>query len=442
MKSLADAEAGRESANRFLTERRLLGWAIGVALSCAAITMLLWPALHAGHDGQHCLDFNWIWLTGKLAASHAAAQVYHPNAALPADVAALNQFHCAGTPGDGGFSYPPTILFFTYPLGFMSYSVALAAWNAATLVLYLAAVYAILPRAAAVAAALTTYPVVINLMIGHNGFLTDRAVWFGAPYAFMAERAAAGVVRVFFTGLLTYKPHLGVLFPLALPASRNWRVPFRGRCCDDGVRCVAAAIAFGFDLWPSFLAGVIEARARVNHSHSVSNIIFPTALGVLRHFDVGIQTAWAVQAIVSALAASALYILWSRPIPHALKAAAIAIASLLATPYALTYDYCILSMAAAFLVKDGLKHGFLSGEQAIIFLCWSGLSLFAFFVGICLAGLTGSSGLGGDLLYFLLAVVPMLICAALLGQIIRRAFWEGPNAVRPAAATWSAVKNG
>jgi hypothetical protein len=434
VKSLAGAEAGRESANRFLTERRLLGWAIGVALSCAAITMLLWPALHAGHDGQHCLDFNWIWLTGKLAASHAAAQVYHPNAALPADVAALNQFHCAGTPGDGGFSYPPTILFFTYPLGFMSYSVALAVWNAATLVLYLAAVYAILPRAAAVAVALTTYPVVINLMIGHNGFLT--AGLFGLALAFMERRP---VLSGCFLGLLTYKPHLGVLFPLALPASRNWRVLIAAGVATIAFG-VAAAIAFGFDLWPSFLAGVIEARARVNHSHSVSNIIFPTALGVLRHFNVGIQTAWAVQAIVSALAASAVYILWSRPIPHALKAAAIAIASLLATPYALTYDYCILSMAAAFLVKDGLNRGFLSGERAIIFFCWSGLSLFAYFAGICLAGLT--SGLGGDLLYFLLAVVPMLICAALLGQIIRRAFWEEPNAVRPAAATWSAVKNG
>jgi hypothetical protein len=416
----AYAAPDRETDSRLFSERRLLWGTAAATVVCAAITIMLWPALHSGQAGGHCLDFNWIWLTGKLAVSHAATQVYHPGALSP-EIAALPEFQCTGTQGDGAFSYPPTILFFTYPLGFLSYPGALAAWNAATLILYLVAVYAILPRTAAVLAALTTYPVAINLVIGHNGFLS--AGLFGLALVAMERRPQlAGV----FLGLLTYKPHLGVLFPLGLLASRNWRALVAASVATVGFGA-AAAIAFGHDLWPAFFTGIIEARARVDHSHSVSNVIFPTALGLLRHFDVGLTAAWIVQGVVSAAAAVAVWVVWSRPIPHALKAAAIAIASLLVTPYALTYDYCILSMAAAFLVKDGLARGFLRGERATLLLCWSGLSLFAFLAGLCLGASTGDSGLGGELMYLLCAAAPMLICAILLGQIFRRAFWGMPN---------------
>src|ERR1700761_4078651 len=74
---------------RPMTEWRILRASIIAAVLCAGMTALLWPALHTSEAGHHCLDFNWIWVTGKLAASHAAAQVYHP-APLPPEIAALD----------------------------------------------------------------------------------------------------------------------------------------------------------------------------------------------------------------------------------------------------------------------------------------------------------------------------------------------------------------
>jgi glycosyl transferase family 87 len=422
----------RASASGFLNERRLGRYAIAVALFCAVLTILLWPVLHAG---QHCLDFNWIWLTGKLAAAHAAGQVYHPGAALPPDVAALPQFHCTATAGDGRFDYPPTILFFTYLLGFMPYYAAFAAWNAATLLLYLAAVYAILPRKTAVIAALTTYPVAVNLLIGHNGFLT--AGLFGLALAFLERRPwLAGV----FLGLLTYKPHFGILFPLALLASRNWRA-FAAAALASLAFGAAAAVAFGYDLWPSFLAGMTEAATGLSHHDTVSNIIFPTVRGVLRHIGLGAQTSWTAQAAATAALAAAICVLWSRPIPYPLKAAALGIAALAATPYALSYDYCILSMAVAFLVRDGLERGFRHGEPAMLMVCWGGLSLFAFLAAVFLAGLTGDDGFGGHLLYFLVGVTPLLICAVLFGDIVLRWRRQRSEAGRPAAAPERVARN-
>ena len=84
------------------------------------------------------------------------------------------------------FSYPPTVLFFTYPFGLLPYMTAFAVWIVATIVLYLVAVYAIIPRPAAVIAALTPMAVPVNVLFGHNGFLTAGLI--GLSLVFVERR--------------------------------------------------------------------------------------------------------------------------------------------------------------------------------------------------------------------------------------------------------------
>ena len=297
----------------------------------------------------------------------------------------------------------------------------MAVWNAATLILYLAAVYAILPRAMAVVLALTTYPVVLNILIAHNGFLT--AGLFGLALAFLERRPWLSGV---FLGLLTYKPQFGILFPLALMAGGYWRA-FLAAGTATIAFGAAAAMVFGHELWPLFVTGMTEATTRINDHQPVAEIVFPTVRGILRHMDFSTQTSWVAQAVVTVGIAAVICTLWSRPIPYSLKAAALGVAALSATPYALSYDYCILSIAVVFLVKDGLVRGFLYGERAIFITCWSGLSLFAFVAAIFLVALTKDTGSGERFLYFLLATVPLIICAALLAIAIRRAMLIEPD---------------
>jgi hypothetical protein len=49
---------------------------------------------------------------------------------------------------------------------------------------------------------------------------------------------------------------------------------------------------------------------------------------------------------------------WRSRVPYALKAAALAAGTLLATPYLAIYDMVVLAIPAAFLVRIGLKTGF------------------------------------------------------------------------------------
>ena len=58
------------------------------------------------------------------------------------------------------------------------------------------------------------------------------------------------------------------------------------------------------------------------------------------------------------LVAAGVVWLWRGAAPFALKAAALCIAAILATPYSLDYDMMVLAPAIAFLAVDGLVRGF------------------------------------------------------------------------------------
>lgn len=412
-KSLPDTPSMGKSDTGLFTERRIGLYAVVIALTCVLLAIELWPILHADEAGRHCLDFTWIWLIAKLAVSHAGAAIYDPSALAAAKVQFLGSQTCILDPGR--LDYPPTLLFFIYPLGLLPYSAALAAWNAATLLLYLAAIYAILPRPIAVVAALTTYSVALNLLLGHNGFLT--AGLFGLALATMERRPVLSGV---FLGLLTYKPQFGILFPLALAASRNWRVMISATVASV-VFGAAAALVFGYQLWPSFIVGLAEEGMRLNQG-SDWNVWFVSVLGVLRQEGISPTTAWAVQLAVSAIVAAMVCAVWARPLPHSLKAAAIGVGALAASPYALSYDYCILSVPFAFLIKDGIARGFLRGEPSALLVCWLGLSFVAFVALLLLGAVTGGvGGMGHRILYVFLAVLPVIICTVLFAILVRRA---------------------
>ena len=379
--------SGWRTEGGFFTERRLAlcaaGWVIGYAVILAQ--RLIQHNLPSGLDGKHCADFTWIWLSSKLASSGALARVYDYSLFSAARAAEISYPDCLLD----HFDYPPTLLFFTYPLGLMPYSIAFATWMTATVLLYLAAVYAIIPRPAAVIAALTPFPVFINVLLGHNGFLSAGLI--GLALAFMKSRPGLSGI---FLGLLTYKPQLGILIPFALLASRNWRV-FLSAAATSAVFAVAAAVAFGYHAWPSFVAALADRASTLSEIPEEAAPLI-SVFGSLRMFHVTPATSGIAQLAVTAIAAVTICALWARPLPHSLKAAALCSGSLLAAPHAISYDACILSIAVAFLVADGLSRGFLPGERAVMLMCWPAVIL-------------------------AMGPMPVIVCVALLVLVVRRA---------------------
>jgi Glycosyltransferase family 87 len=360
------AKSSARIENRLFTETRIglvaSGWAFGYGVILARL--LIQHNIPTGLDGRHCADFTWIWLSSRLVASGGLGPIYDYSlfSAWRADL--------VGPPNCllDHFDYPPTLLLLTYPLGSMPYLVAFATWMAVTLALYLTAIYEIVPRPAAVVAALTPFPVFINFLLGHNGFLT--AGLMGLALVFVERRP--WVSGIFF-GLLIYKPQFGILVPLALLVARNWRV-LVGAAATTVVFSAAAAVVFGSHVWPLFINALADRASVLNQDpREVAPLV--SVFGSLRTLGVGPHISWTAQLVVSAIAAATVCALWSRQIPHSLKAAALCIGSLVAAPHAISYDVCILSVASAFLVADGLARGFLLGERVIILMCWPALVL-------------------------------------------------------------------
>jgi hypothetical protein len=261
------------------------------------------------------------------------------------------------------FDYPPTALMVTWALGFMSYVAAYAVWTVATFLVYGSAVFSVIPRPAALIAAIASPAALKNIQLGHNGFLTAGLI--GMSLVLLERRPWLSGVLL---GLLTYKPQFGVLFPLALLASRNWRA-LAGATAATLVLGAIAAMVFGYRTWPSFLFSLSGRNASLSPDKDIQ-LWLESVYGLLHWAGSGKRLAWTVHLMVAIGAALAVCAVWAKPIPHALKAANLCIASLLVSPYALPYDLCILSIAAAFLMSDGLAHGFLAGERAIVLTCF------------------------------------------------------------------------
>jgi hypothetical protein len=345
-----------EIEDRIFTQRNLHLYGFGVAWAWTLFGG--WLLFGGWVNGiLRSIDFCWIWASGKLAASSNPALIYDP----AAFTAALGALFGPGECKFLHFSYPPTVLFFSYPFGLLPYMTAFAVWIVATIVLYLGGVYAIIPRSAAVIAALTPMAVPVNVLFGHNGFLTAGMI--GLSLVHVERRPwLSGILF----GLLTYKPQFGVLFPLALLASRNWRT-LCWATASGVVVSAAAAAAFGYQGWPSFIDLLWHRNSTL--SPDGVELELQSIYGLLHWAGVSAWLSWTVHLAVAVVVAITVCAVWAKPIPHSLKAAIISIGVLAVTPYVLRYDLCILSIPVAFLVKDGLSRGFLAGERTVILIC-------------------------------------------------------------------------
>ena len=164
-------------------------------------------------------------------------------------------------------------------------------------------------------------------------------------------------------GLLTYKPHLGLMFPIALAASGHWRV-FVTAMIVAALMALASLLAFGVDSWQAFFAN-ISHTSHVFLSEGQADLSkLQTAFGLTRTLGGSEALAWTVQIALGLAAAGVIAMLWHSRVADEIKCAALGIATMLATPYLYTYDLVVLAVPLAFLIRLGGKRGFLPHEVA------------------------------------------------------------------------------
>jgi arabinofuranan 3-O-arabinosyltransferase len=330
---------------------------IGFALTLAYVLLLAGSAVQRywlidGAGEPIANDFVNVWAAGKLALEGQPAAAYDWTIHREVEVAAVGH----DFEGYYGWPYPPTHLFVAAALSTLPYLTALLFWSAATLPLYVATVRSIIGERLGVLLACAFPGVIWNISANQNGFLTAALV--GCFLMQMDRRpAVAGILL----GLLTYKPQFGILFPVVLLIDGRWRI-IAAATATAGVLAAASLWAFGWESWHAFFAWMpvtstavlTEGRAGLNKLQSL--------FGVVRWLGAGTTTAWTAQGALFICAAIAVIKLWRRGTSDEIKAAALAIAVMMATPYIYIYDFPLLAIPLAFLLRLGFRQGFLPYE--------------------------------------------------------------------------------
>ena len=297
-------------------------------------------------------DFVNVWAAGRLALDGHAASAYDWPLHRAAEV------HALGHDFDNyyGWHYPPIFLFAAVALASMPYTAAALAWLGVTLPAYVAAVRAIVGERAGIFVALGFPAVLWNASAEQNGFLT--AALIGGTLTLMQRRP---VLAGLCLGLLSYKPQFGLLFPIALIAGGQWRTI----ASATAMTCALAGlslVAFGLQSWQAFIAWMPTTSRVVLGEGGADFSRLQSLFGLIRAYGGSETLAWGAQGALALALVGAIAWLWRSRVEFEIKAAALACAALLATPYLYMYDLVALAVPVAFLLRLSLRQGFLAGE--------------------------------------------------------------------------------
>lgn len=329
---------------------RTIAW-VWVVIAGAALVFEL--TQHAkigltGNDGRPLGDdFINYWSGAYLALHRHAAEVYN----WPVYHALLESVAGGTISPNFNYSYPPVLLILTVPFGLLPYVPAFALWQ----ITGWFAFYRALAGAAkqhALLLSLATPAVFVNAYGGQNGAWS--AAFMGGALLLLDRTP---VVSGALFGLLIYKPHIGLLIPVALIAGRRWRT-LAATAATVAVLIIVSIALFGWSIWPDYLhfaqmlrVAVLEDGTGIWH-RMVSVFVFALRL------TSSVPVAYAVQAASALIAAGVVATAWYRDAPVTLRNSALMLGTMLATPYLQDYDLVMSAFVAVWLygaAKDDQK---------------------------------------------------------------------------------------
>lgn len=292
--------------------------------------------------GMPYWDFTNLWAGGRMALDGHVAFLFD----MDAYRAALRQMFSPDLPNQE-WSYPPSILIFGAPLALLPIFSAYLVWTLGTVLCLWLAVRPLQLGKAAEAAIILCPAVLINAAFGQNGALTTALLIGG-----LAVAPKRPILAGLLFGLLTVKPHLGILVPFCLLASGNWRA-IVAATLSSAALVILTGLLLGSDVWMLFwtqtrplMTAILEAPYPQPYQSNAATMFF-----LARASGLGLTAAYALQAIAAVAAIAAAIWIWLpwRQVEHRERVVLTAVLATLATPYGYSYDTIGLAVAVAYL---------------------------------------------------------------------------------------------
>lgn len=309
-------------------------------------------------------------LGGDFLVFWSAAQLVLQGDPLAAyNVAVLHQVELATVPlvattqGVLPWFYPPTFMPLVVPFGLLPYWLAVPVFLGVSAGSFLWVASRIVPWREAWLPCAAFPGIAVVFSTGQNALLL--AACGGLALTLLRARpVAAGMLLA----LLSVKPHLALMFPVALFCARAWRALIAMVATSLGL-AVLALVAFGPECFAAFLQNAAFARTVVE-SGAVHLERMPTLFAMVKMLHGSVALAYALHLLGATAACAVVVYAWSRPCTFALQAAALLTASMLISPYLYDYDLAFLGLAVAWLAVYARQAGWLPGEREALIVLW------------------------------------------------------------------------
>ena len=343
----------------WMNRRRIVAYA-GILLAFEVLAFLFVVAgtygLVVPLDKPNTTDFVSFYAAGSLADSGVAQATYDHALHLAAEEKATEH-------GIGYvlFVYPPVFMLLCGALARLPYLAAFTVFEGATLAPAMLVLRRIIGESGWSAfVPLLAFPAVaINIGMGQNALLT-AALFGGATLLIDRRPLVAGLLF----GALCYKPHFGLLIPVALVAAGQWRA-IVGAAVSVVTLVSLSIITLGWQSWAAFIVAITGSHT-IYESGQVDFAAFVSSFGAVRLMGGSPELAYAVQGAMSVAAAALVAVVWRQGLSLPTRAATLAAATLVALPLILFYDFMLAAVAMAWLTRAGREGGFMPWEKTVL----------------------------------------------------------------------------
>jgi alpha-1,2-mannosyltransferase len=344
----------------WLTRGRLFGYS--TALIAGTVAVMTWVL--SGHGiadpaGRPIgTDFLRLWTTSYALLNGEVRAIYEPGAFFSLEQAVTQP----PTPDFYPWNYPPSSFLIVYPLALLPYLQSLAAWLALGLIGYLAALWRIFPQPLTLWVGLAFPAAFWTVTHGQTSFLTTSLFCWG-----LLQLPRRPVLAGLLFGVLTFKPHLGLLLPVALVAGGHWRAVVAA-ALTAVISAAASIVFFGTGVWADFLASTAVTRSMLESGMNFGHYYkMQSVFAAARLLGSPMLVAYGLQALVALGAAAAVLWVWRRPtVDQNMKNAALMAATPLSTVFIFDYDLMLLAPPIAWLARKGITESALPYERTTL----------------------------------------------------------------------------